>query len=75
MANKINFEDRLKELQCIVEDLESETLSLDKMIKLFENGMKLMHVCKQELSEVEDRIKTLTKHDDGFIEKNGIDEV
>jgi exodeoxyribonuclease VII small subunit len=73
MSNKIQFEDRLKQLQCIVEDLESETLSLDKMIKLFEDGMLLMNLCKKDLSEVEGRIKTLMKDGDKFIESAGIE--
>ena len=72
MSEKINFENRLKQLQSIVEELESETLPLDKMIQLFENGMNLMKVCKQELNEVEDRVKTLVKSDEGFIEKSGV---
>ena len=74
MSEKINFENRLKQLQSIVEELESETLPLDKMIQLFENGMNLMKVCKQELDEVEDRVKTLVKSDEGFIEKSGVHE-
>ena len=74
MSEKINFENRLKQLQSIVEELESETLPLDKMIQLFENGMNLMKVCKQELNEVEDRVKTLVKSDVGFIEKSGVHE-
>ena len=75
MPDKDNFEDKLKQLQTIIEELESETLSLDKMIKLFEDGMSLMKVCRLELNEVEDRIKVLVKDSDQFIEKKGIDEI
>ena len=43
------------------------------MVKLFEDGMELMSYCRSELSEVEDRVKTLIKQNDNFIEKVGID--
>ena len=75
MSDKNNFEDKLKELQSIIEKLESETLSLDQMIKLFEDGMKLMKICRLELNEVEDRIKILVNDGDTFKEKVGIDKI
>ena len=46
MPKKKTFEDALSELQSITEELESSAPSLDKMIILFENGMKLMTFCK-----------------------------
>ncbi|SVD25156.1 uncharacterized protein METZ01_LOCUS378010 [marine metagenome] len=63
----------LTELQSIIENLESGSPSLAKMIQLFEEGMKLMSYCRDELNDVEDRIKTLIKNNDDFIEKAGID--
>ena len=60
-------------IQSIIENLESGSPSLEKMIQLFEEGMKLMSYCRDELNEVEDRIKTLIKDNDDFIEKAGID--
>ena len=73
MSEKKTFEMALTELQSIIENLESGSPSLEKMIQLFEEGMKLMSYCRDELNEVEDRIKTLIKDNDDFIEKAGID--
>ena len=42
MPNKKTFETSLSNLQSIIEELESGSTSLDKMITLFEEGMKLM---------------------------------
>ena len=44
----------------------------DKMMKLFEDGMKLMKLCRTQLDEVENRITTLVKENDEFSEKPGI---
>ena len=43
-------------------------------MKLFEDGMKLIKVCQEDLSEVEGKITTLIKTQDKFSEKSGIDQ-
>ena len=72
MSEKQPFEKTLSDLQVIIEELEAENLSLDKMVHLFEDGMKLMKICRTQLDEVEDRITTLVKENDEFSEKPGI---
>jgi len=72
MSEKQPFEKTLDDLQAIIEELESENLSLDKMVHLFEDGMKLMKICRTQLDEVENRITTLVKENDEFSEKPGI---
>ena len=74
MPEKKTFENMLSELETIIEELESGSPTLDKMMKLFEDGMKLMKVCQEHLSEVEGRITTLIKTQDKFSEKPGIDQ-
>ena len=72
MAKKKTFENTLAQLESIVEELESGSLDLNKMMKLFEEGMKLTQLCRGQLEEVEERIITIMKDDDEFIEKPGI---
>ena len=73
MAKKKTFEIALAQLESIVEDLESDSLDLNKMMKLFEEGMKLSKLCRGQIKEVEQRIITIMKDDDEFIEKPGIE--
>ena len=73
MAKKKTFESTLAQLESIVEELESGSPDLDKMLQLFEEGMKLTQVCRRQLEEVEERISTITKVGDEFIEKPGMD--
>ena len=41
MKEDINFEDAMKELEKIAEELEKGNLSLDESVSKFEDGMKL----------------------------------
>ena len=74
MSEKKTFENMLNELETIIEELESGSPTLDKMVQLFEDGMKSMKVCQEYLSEAEGRITTLIKTNDEFSEKLGIDQ-
>ena len=74
MTKKQTFEDALSKLQNIIEELESGSPSLDKMMQLFEDGMKLMQECRSHLIEVEERINTLIKVGEDYSKKPGIDQ-
>ena len=74
MTKKQTFEDDLNNLQNIIEELESGSPSLDKMMQLFEDGMKLMQECRSHLIEVEERINTLIKVGEDYSKKPGIDQ-
>ena len=73
MAQKKTFENALGQLEFIIEELESGSPDLDKMLQLFEEGMKLTKLCRGQLKAVEDRISTIMKDGNSFIEKPGID--
>lgn len=59
------FEDSLKQLEKIVEQLEKGDLPLEDSIKLFEEGVRLSTACKQELDEAEGKVQVLLKQRDG----------
>jgi len=60
MAKK-TFEQALKQLEQIVQDLESGDIPLEKAIKKFEEGIELSNFCAEKLDESEKRITILTK--------------
>ena len=64
MAGK-KFEDAMKRLEEIVEDLEGGELPLEDSLKVFEEGMKLLTFCSGKLDEVEKRVDLLVKESDG----------
>ena len=60
---EINFEKALKELESIVEDLESGDLSLENSLKSFEKGIKLAIQCQDKLSQAELQVQKLIEED------------
>ena len=74
MPKKKTFEHMLDELEPIITELESGSPTLDKMMKLFEDGMKFMKLCQEHLSDVEGKVITLIKTQDKLSEIPGIDE-
>lgn len=57
----LNLEKALKDLETIVEDLESGDLPLDKAMKKFEDGIKLTRSCQAALKDAEQKVEILLK--------------
>ncbi len=55
------FEKALERLEAIVEEMEAGNMSLEKMMKNFEEGMELVGYCSKKLNEVEKKIEVLLK--------------
>lgn len=65
-----SFETALERLERIVQNLESEDLTLDDALSDFERGMHLLRICNTHLNNARGRITELMKGDDGaFVEK------
>ena len=58
MAKK-TFEQAMKQLEQIVQELESGDMPLEKAIKKFEEGIQLSKYCTDKLDESEKRITIL----------------
>ena len=57
----VAFEDAQRELETIVQRLESGDASLDEAITLWERGEKLYRVCSAKLDAAHGRIEELAK--------------
>lgn len=60
-----NFEDAMKRLEIIVEELEGGQLSLEDSIARYEEGVRLSRRLTQTLDEAEKRIERLVESADG----------
>ena len=59
-SNKIsNFEEDLKKLQSILDDIESDKLTLEDSIQKYKEGMELSRKCQDALDEAKQVIKVL----------------
>lgn len=66
MKEKQSFEDDLKRLQKIVEELSSGKLTLGESLKKYEEGIKLSQNCSSALEEAQRKVESLMKKDGKF---------
>ncbi len=59
---KFNFEEKLNSLEEISTKLESENTSLDEMLALYENGVKLLKECRSYLDKAEQKVIDITQN-------------
>lgn len=64
---KDSFEKDLKNLEDIVARLESEDVSLEESMKLYEEGVKLARLCSEKLDKAEKKVEILSKDKNGDI--------
>ena len=60
-GDEVPFEDALKKLEAIVEEMESKDLPLENLLARFEEGTKLAKVCQTKLADAELKIQQLEK--------------
>lgn len=64
---KQTFEQAMKKLELIVQQLESGEQPLEDAVKKFEEGIKLSKFCSEKLDETEKRITILLKDQMGNV--------
>jgi len=75
MKEKQLFEDDIKKLQKIVEELSSGKLTLGEALKKYEEGVKLTQSCSQTLEDAQRKVESLMKKDGRYsLEKFSEDE-
>jgi exodeoxyribonuclease VII small subunit len=73
----LSFEEAMEQLEQLVGKLENGDVPLEKAIDLFQEGMKLSHLCSQKLEQVERKIEILVEENGALNKKpffNGTDE-
>lgn len=75
MSENINFEENMKQLEQIANELEKGDLDLDASVKKFEEGMKISKQCSDMLEKAEKKITMLIQDANGELtEQNFIQE-
>ena len=70
-AEEMKLEDAMRRLDQVVKELDGENADLDKALKLYEEGVKLVRICNAKLDEADRKIKILKLSSDGeLIEKD-----
>lgn len=63
MTKTMKFEDAMKRLEKIVNQMEAGDIDLDKTLADFEEGIKLVRFCSSKLEEAKKKIEVLVKKD------------
>ena len=61
VGTELKFEEALKRLETIVEEMEAGDVSLDDLLKKYEEGTRLSQFCQAKLGEAQQRIELLAK--------------
>ena len=72
---EMKFEEALKKLEKIVEDLENGDLSLDEALKKYQEGIEISRQCSSRLEATKKKIDMLTKNKKGEFELKPINEL
>lgn len=59
-----SLEDALARLESVVESMESGDIPLDQLVARYEEGMKLLKLCEEQLRAAELRIEELSSDED-----------
>ena len=65
---ELRFEDSLKQLEKIVEDLDKGNLPLESSLKKYEEGVRLSHLLTKRLEQAQKRVEQLMKAEGGKLE-------
>lgn len=64
----MTFEKRLRRLEEIVSELESDEIELERALALFEEGIAALRAATDDLGKVEAKVQRLVERTDGSFE-------
>ena len=62
----LTFEEALKDLEEIVDDLNNSDMELEKAIAAYEKGVKLKKICEEKLKSAQERIEKIEKKENNL---------
>ena len=74
MASKEKkFEEEIKDLESLVNQIDSGELSLEESISAFERGVALVKSLNRKLEDVERKVELLTRNAEGRLQSSSLD--
>ena len=69
MENKKNIEQNFNEVEKIIEAMQKEDVTLDESFKLYNQGLKIIKDCNQQIETIEKQIKIINEVINKFLQK------
>ena len=63
--NKLSFEDAMKQLEEIIQKMDSAEVKLEDAVALYEKGMALKKVCEEKLQSAKLKVEKITLSPNG----------
>ena len=73
-AKEKTFEEGIKDLETLVDQIGSGELTLEESIGAFERGVALVKSLNRKLDEVERKVELLTRNAEGRLQTSSLDE-
>tara|TARA_B100000575_G_scaffold163955_1_gene131010 strand:+ start:100 stop:360 length:261 start_codon:yes stop_codon:yes gene_type:complete len=61
LKGDLHFEDAIERLEKIIEKMENERVPLEEMLKDYEEGTKLLSVCKEKISIARKKVEKINE--------------
>ncbi|HKF29864.1 MAG TPA: exodeoxyribonuclease VII small subunit [Candidatus Binataceae bacterium] len=72
-AKEKKFEEEIKDLETLVNQIDSGELTLEESISAFERGVALVKSLNRKLDEVERKVELLTRNAEGGLQSSSLD--
>lgn len=56
-----DYETAIKELEAIIQQMESSTMPLDLALQIYKRGTELLNICQQALVNAEQQVRILSE--------------
>ncbi len=63
MSKEVKFEEQVKELEKLINELESGETDLDESIEKYSKAMKLVKECDKKLKNIEEQVNKIVTED------------
>ena len=60
---EVKFEDKMVELETIINELENGEVDLDSSIEKYTRAMKIVNECDEKLKSIEEQVNKIVKED------------
>ncbi|MGI9951546.1 exodeoxyribonuclease VII small subunit [Moorellaceae bacterium AZ2] len=71
--DKLTFEEALARLEAVVQSLEGGDLKLEQALEYYQEGIRLVRFCRQELNRFENKLQILVAEEDGELAARELD--
>ena len=72
-AKEKKFEEEIKDLETLVNQIDSGELTLEESISAFERGVALVKSLNRKLDEVERKVELLTRNAEGRLQSSSLE--